>query len=118
MLISRGYRLSCFVSLFLVMHKEYGHSAFFGIYIRVPYNGKDYIIPGSLLVSLKYFLDKKPLLMLVKTNESGTNMLILNADLRKLNHSVVGEDGMVNTDLFKNWIPVCVLSLFHIGFFF
>ena len=78
-----------------VMHKEYGHSAFFGIYIRVPYNGKDYIIPGSLLVSLEYFLDKKPLLMLVKNNEN----------LQKLNHSVVGEDGMVSTDKFKKWIP-------------
>ena len=118
MLIPRGYRLSCFVSLFLVMHKEYGHSAFFGIYIRVPYNGKDCIIPGSLLVSLQYFLDKKPLLMLVKKNESGVSMLILIADLQKLNHSVIGEDGMVGTDLFKNWIPVCVLNLFHIGLLF
>lgn len=118
MLISRGYRLSCFVSLFLVMHKEYGHSAFFGIYIRVPYNGKDCIIPGSLLVSLEYFLDKKPLLMLVKKNESGINHLILIAGLQKLNHSVVGEDGMVSTEYFKNWRPVCVLNLFHVGFFF
>ena len=100
------------------MHKEYGHSAFFGIYIRVPYNGKECIIPGSLLVSLQYFLDKKPLLMLVKKNESGVSMLILIADLQKLNHSVIGEDGMVGTDLFKNWIPVCVLNLFHIGLLF
>lgn len=50
------------------MHNDYGISAFFGIYIRVPYNGRDYIIPGSLLLSLKYFLGKRPLLMLVKKN--------------------------------------------------
>ncbi|CBK21497.2 uncharacterized protein [Blastocystis hominis] len=62
------YNLLCQQTLMIcsyqeVMHKEYGHSAFFGIYIRVPYNGKDYIIPGSLLVSLHYFLDKRPLLI-------------------------------------------------------
>ena len=75
------------------MHEEYGHSAFFGIYIRVPLNGEVLFLPGSLLLSLQYFLEKRPLLMLIRNNEN----------LLKLNHSFVDKDGMVLTDYLRNW---------------
>ena len=96
------------------MHNKYGHSAFFGIYIRVDYNDRNYIIPGSLLLSLKFPQDKKPLLKLIKNNESRFAYNDTSSDLQKMNHSVVGEDGMINTDLFKNWNDVAYFRIEYV----
>ena len=53
------------------MHNKNGPSARCEICIRVDYNERNYIIPGCLLISLKFPQDRKPLLMLAKNNESG-----------------------------------------------
>mgnify|MGYP003262729523 CR=1 FL=1 len=97
------------LSFDLVMHEEYGHSAFFGIYLRVPLNGNVLLLPGSLLLSLKYFLEKRPLLMLIRNNESWIYSYFSTTDLMKLNHSIVDKDGMVVTDYMRNWNEVVFL---------
>lgn len=91
------------------MHEEYGRSAFFGIYIRVPLNGDVLFLPGSLLLSLQYFLEKKPLLMLIRNNESWISQCLSSPDLMKLNHSIVDKDGMVLTDYMRDWNQVAFL---------
>ena len=63
------------------------------------------MLPGALIVSMKYFSNARPLIYL-KNDGSICLAVYLRVELLELNHNIVGKDGTVSTELLRSWTSV------------
>ena len=63
------------------------------------------MLPGALIVSMKYFSNARPLIYL-KNDGSICLAAYLRVELLELNHNIVGKDGTVSTELLRSWTSV------------
>lgn len=68
------------------------------------------MLPGALIVSMKYFSNARPLIYL-KNDGSPCSIAGLRVELLELNHSIVGKDGTVSTELLQSWTSVQVRTV-------
>lgn len=63
------------------------------------------MLPGALIVSMKYFSNARPLIYL--KNDGSLRLAVeLYVELLELNHNIVGKDGTVSTELLRSWTSV------------
>ena len=63
------------------------------------------MLPGALIVSMKYFSNARPLIYL--KNDGSLRLAVeLRVELLELNHNIVGKDGTVSTELLRSWTSV------------
>lgn len=63
------------------------------------------MLPGALIVSMKYFSNARPLIYL--KNDGSLRLAVeLYVELLELNHNIVGKDGTVTTELLRSWTSV------------
>lgn len=63
------------------------------------------MLPGALIVSMKYFSNARPLIYL--KNDGSLRLTVeLYVELLELNHNIVGKDGTVSTELLRSWTSV------------
>ena len=104
-ILSRKYRFVPFVNL-IVEHESYGTSAYFSIYLHVCRDGKQYYLPGNLLLSMRYFNRAKPVVILKREGSKLYLLYIDYVELLSFNHSIVRDNGIVHTQFLKEWEKV------------